>query len=260
MSQERRVFVNVSTLSKPSEGAALPLSCTLDEDASHHTRNVLRLDIGDTLTAIDSGSRRRFSGTITEVWPTVAVRLERELPNPARASRVRTLIFALCKGERNDMVCQKGCELGADRILFWQTTRSVVRIDSPRDKDKKLERWNKIALAAAQQSNRSDVPSIGLALSTEELLTEIQEVKTKDDILLVCSLESDAREFRHIPPPAGGVHLAIGPEGDFTPAEYAALKEAHFLPASLGPRVLRAETAAIAAVAAVNAVWGFSDS
>lgn len=257
MSQERRVFVNVSTLSKPSEDAAFPFACTLDEDASHHTRNVLRLGIGDTVTAIDSGSRRRFAGTITEVWPVVALRLEREIPHPARASRVRTLIFALCKGERNDTVCQKGCELGADRILFWQTTRSIVRIDSPRDKDKKLERWNKIALAAAQQSNRSDVPSVGLALSIEELLAEIRGTTDSDDVLLVCSLESDAREFRHLPLPAGGVHLAIGPEGDFTPAEYSALKEAGFIPVSLGPRVLRAETAAIAAVAGANAVWGF---
>ncbi len=259
MSQERRVFVNVSNLAKPTESAALPFACVLDDDASHHTRNVLRLGIGDSVIAIDTGSHRRFAATITEIWPAVALRLERESPQPTRASRVKTLIFALCKGEKNDLVCQKGCELGADRILFWQTTRSIVRVDSPRDRDKKLERWSKIALAAAQQSNRSDVPSVGLALSTEELLNDIRGVQTSDDALLVCSLESEAREFRHLAPPHGGVHIAIGPEGDFTPAEYQALKEAGFLPVSLGPRVLRAETAAIAAVAIANGIWGFRE-
>ncbi|MFM1847385.1 MAG: hypothetical protein RL417_859 [Pseudomonadota bacterium] len=259
MSQERRVFVNVSSLSKRPEDGALPFLCPLDDEASHHTRDVLRLRAGDAVTAIDTASRQRYGATITDLWPVVVLRLERELPHPARASRVKTLIFALCKGERNDVVCQKGCELGADRILFWQAARSIVRIESPRDRDKKLERWSKIALAAAQQSNRSDVPSVGLALSTEELLAELRGGSATGDALLVCSLESDAREFRHISPPSGGVHLAIGPEGDFTPAEYAALKELGFLPVSLGPRVLRAETAAIAAIAAVNAVWGFEN-
>jgi 16S rRNA (uracil1498-N3)-methyltransferase len=257
---ERRVIAPLAPfLAAHADGdAALPFECTLDETASHHIRTVLRLVPGAILTVIDPDLHRRFVGTITTVLPRVTVRLERELPQSLIRSRARTLAFALCKGDKNDFVCQKGCELGVERIVLWQAERSIVRIDTPRDGDKKLDRWRKIVASAAEQSGRSDVPEVLLALDSRALLSIIDGVSTGEDIRLFCSLDPDAAELRHTPPPSGGAHIVIGPEGDFTPTESAALRAANFHPLSLAPLILRAETAAIAAVASINGAWGFS--
>jgi len=238
--------------------AVLPFEHTLDEAASYHIRTVLRLGPGAPLTVIDPDTHQRFTGTITTVTPNVTVLLDRELPRTLPRSRVRTLGFALCKGDKNDFICQKACELGVERVVFWQAERCIVRIDSPQDREKKLSRWRKIVGSAAEQSGRGDVPDVDLAHNLTELITTIDQISTGDDIRLFCSLDHDAIELRHATPPRGGAHILVGPEGDFSPAESAALRGAGFQPLSLGPLILRAETAALAVLAAANGIWGFA--
>lgn len=261
MSEGRRLFVDLPPLNGAESGeTAAPLFVPLDSATAHHTRTVLRLNTSDTVVAIDRATGRRFTATIAATTPSVVIRLDQELPHTELISPVHTLIVALCKGEKTDWVCQKACELGVARIVVWQTDRSIVRVEDATAAAKKITRWEKILAAAAQQSNRSSVPTAVLARTTTELTELLAPPGEEPRDRLVCSLEDGTTEMRLIPPPNRGIIVAVGPEGDFTPAEYTYLRSTGFKPVSLGPLVLRAETAAIAAVATANGVWGFRPS
>ncbi|NDC38226.1 MAG: 16S rRNA (uracil(1498)-N(3))-methyltransferase, partial [Proteobacteria bacterium] len=212
----------------------------LSEGDSHHARDVLRLNTGDTVSIVFRPNGRCFSGTIESVAPSVTVRLGEQsnaLPQP---SRVRRLLFALCKGDRNDLVCEKATELGVGSVHFFQAERSVVRLDSPADCEKKRTRWTKIAESAAKQSSRATVPEVLVSRSLKEALDTLPPAA--GDRLLYCALTIGSKEIRSIVPPDGFIHLCIGPEGDLSPSEEALLAAHHGEPLSLGPTVLRSET------------------
>jgi 16S rRNA (uracil1498-N3)-methyltransferase len=167
---------------------------------------------------------------------------------------VHSLVFALCKGDHNDEVCRKATEFGVHNVIFWQSARSVVRL-AGKDRAAKLERWTKIAESACAQSGQPRAPKITLCLSEAELFSALASVKLPGDRLLCCSLSSGAAQLRSLDRPENGVHLLVGPEGDLTPEEEQALAKFGFEPVTLGRSRLRAETAAVAAIAAVECLW-----
>jgi 16S rRNA (uracil1498-N3)-methyltransferase len=140
-------------------------------------------------------------------------------------------------------------ELGASEIVPLLTSRTVVRIDDETDAERKRERWQQIALEACKQCGRNLVPRITLPSTVERFLSN----RPASDILLLASLQPDARPIKealalHAASHGGlprSVAVLVGPEGDFTTEEIALLKEAGALSVTLGPTILRAETAAL---------------
>jgi 16S rRNA (uracil1498-N3)-methyltransferase len=148
-----------------------------------------------------------------------------------------------------DLILQKGVELGASEIVPLLTSRTVVRMDDAADAERKRERWQQIALEACKQCGRNLVPQVALPATVERFLVN----RSATDMLLLASLQADARPIKE----ALDLHAAsrgslpqsvavlIGPEGDFTPEEITLLKEAGAVSVTLGPTILRAETAAL---------------
>lgn len=254
MSHPRRVFIDLPAGTAGTYGDTLLLS---EEDA-HHFRDVLRLSEGAVLLAVDRRSSREFEAVIASTQQdSVCIKLLRQREGRTTQSRVSSLIFALAKGGHTDEVCEKSCELGVQNIILWQSARSVVRIASETEKEKKLQRWKKIAESAAKQSGNHTIPKIHIALSLPELLQTIQAIREPGDRSLLCSLGPDAKLPAQIEAPRASVHLAVGPEGDFEPQEENSLRAAGFEAMSLGPLILRCETAAIVAISMVHGAWGF---
>jgi 16S rRNA (uracil1498-N3)-methyltransferase len=228
----------------------------LSEADAHHARDVLRLAAGSPITVILRQSGQSFAAVIEELSPAVTARLTAPCESLAQASRVRRILFALCKGDRNDLVCEKATELGVGAVHLFQADRSVVRLDSPADIDKKRTRWVKIAEGAAKQCGRSSVPEVLVSRSLKEALAA--EPMEANERLMFCSLAADSKELRAVSHPAGFIHLCVGPEGDFSPAEESQLLAHGGEAITLGPTVLRSETAAIAAIAMAGGIWGYS--
>jgi 16S rRNA (uracil1498-N3)-methyltransferase len=176
------------------------------------------------------------------------------LNEPNRQHHVATLIFSLCKGGNSELVIEKATELGVDHIIAYQADRSVVRVKSGSDAERKLTRFTKVAESAAAQSRQTTVPVISLALTASDLMGQFLPLVESSDLTLLCSLSESAVPINQVCRKGSRVHLLIGPEGDFTSQELSRFDSAGSIHVSLGANVLRAETAAIASMAMVLAL------
>jgi 16S rRNA (uracil1498-N3)-methyltransferase len=232
----------------------------LTDDDHQHVARVLRAQAGDRVTL--------FDGAGTEVEAAIARvgKLDTELVLGARRTGAATapavaitLLVAAPRGERMDLVVQKTTELGVGRIVPVVAERSVARPEPAR-----RARWAKIAREAARQCGRADVPrvdeplALAAAVTAPELpaarfaLWEAERGQSLRARLAATAAGPPAR-------PRAAVALLVGPEGGFPAGEIAAATAAGFVPVSLGPRILRVETAAIVAVALVQAAAGGLD-
>ena len=206
-------------------------------DALHHLVDVLRLGPGASVEVFD-GRGGVWEATFTGTELRLGQR--REAPPPAAAVWVA---FALAKGEKVDWVIQKATELGAARLVPWRAERSVVRLEGARAEER-VGRWRRIAAEAARQCGRSEVPGVALA---EGLPGALEAPAGFARIAFHAGAGASFAEA--VPRAAPGYLAVIGPEGGLTDREVRACVEAGCRLATLGPRVLRAETAAIAAAA-----------
>jgi len=163
-----------------------------------------------------------------------------------------TLAQALARGEKMDWIVQKATELGVAEIVPLVTTRSEVKLDESRAR-KRLEHWRGVAISACEQSGRARVPAIATVQRLGEWLSSLDASASATRLALLPEGEAAVRELREI---ADTVVLAIGPEGGFDENDSARLREAGFKGLRLGPRVLRTETAGMAAIAALQALYG----
>jgi 16S rRNA (uracil1498-N3)-methyltransferase len=222
----------------------------LPSGAAHHATRVLRLQAGAALTLfngeggefearLERADGRGVSARI-DAWHGV----ERESPLAV------TLIHGLASAERMDYAVQKAVELGAAAIASVVTARSVTRLDAPRA-EKRLLHWQQIAIAACEQCGRNRVPLIHPIREFGDWLT------APSAAALRLLLAGDASQsLADLGPPRGAIEILAGPEGGLEPGETAAAWRTGFRPVRLGPRTLRAETAGLAAMAALNALWG----
>jgi 16S rRNA (uracil1498-N3)-methyltransferase len=224
----------------------------LEGSAASHIRRVLRLAPGDALTMFDGRGGEydaRIDGLRKEAV-LIAVGshhlVERESPLAI------TLAQGVSRGERMDLVVQKATELGVWRILPVLAERTVVRLGTEQS-DSKLRHWRAVAAAACEQCGRNRVPEIAPPLALPDFLRSVAS--------------RDPQHARIVLSPAGGLRirdldggrglmLLIGPEGGLSELEQQAAADAGFRALSLGPRVLRTETAAIAALAAIQQQLG----
>jgi len=228
-------------------------SCELPPPQAHHALRVLRLAAGDAVTLFN-GDGSEYAAVLERVkqGSVSAKVLDRRLVERESALGV-TLGQALSSGERMDFTVQKAVELGVAAVQPLAAGRSVVRLSAERA-DKRLSHWRSVAIAACEQCGRNRVPAIAPVAALGSWLA--QGAGRGDGALrLLLSLGAVTR-LRDVPRPAAAVILLAGPEGGFTPEEDAAARRGGFLPVRLGPRVLRTETAAVAALAAMQALWG----
>lgn len=214
---------------------------TLGPEDSHHCADVLRLKVGDAITLFD-GEGTVADAVLTEVHRKhCRVRIgEKTTSAPLRCAV--TLAQAVPKGKNMDLILQKAVELGASTIVPLLTRRTVVKIDDE-DASRKQERWQQIALEACKQCGRNQVPAVTKPCSLEEFLHHPRE-----GLLLLASLQPGAVSIKDAlsgTPDHAAVTVLVGPEGDFTPEESAVALAAGAIPVTLGPMILRAETAAI---------------
>jgi 16S rRNA (uracil1498-N3)-methyltransferase len=219
-----------------------PLALTGEDH--HYLAHVLRATAGDEVVLFDGrgGEARARVGAVTAEAIALAVGEVRRAPPPRLEL---TLLVALLKGEKMDLVVQKTTELGVARIVPVLAERSVVRLD-PGRAGARIARWDKIATEAARQSGRADAPGIALPEEAGAAFARAAGFR------VLFHERSDVPLRRVLPeaPPAQAA-IAIGPEGGFTEAEIQAATAAGFVVCGLGPRILRAETAAIAALAII---------
>ncbi len=227
-------------------------------DEFKHLKRVLRLRAGDRI-AVFNGRGVELSGHLETVGLKQAVVAFDRVTRLAGESPLRiTLLQGLVKSEKPELIIQKSVELGLDAVVFFTAERSVAgrggrgKKASDGPTAKKLERLERVAIEAAKQCGRSELPEIfiardingAIALAPPEDSIRLIFLETDEAMPLTTLLAAGAK--------SGGVTVLVGPEGGFTPGEAATALEAGFAPAGLGPRILRAETAAIAAVSIVQ--------
>ena len=215
---------------------------TLPEGSAHHAREVLRLRAGDLIRVFD-GRGAEFEATLDRVTRhEVHARIGAAVsPRPESPLRI-TLALSPLKGDRMELVVQKATELGVAAIRPVVTFRTDAAA-RPALRGTRQERWEKVASGAAEQCGRAVVPDVAVTVALDRLVAEAHE---GERVLL---LETPGQ-------PPRDLLLLVGPAGGFEPAEVEMLQAAGFLVAALGPRVLRSETAAVAAVAVAQATWG----
>ncbi|HZU81856.1 MAG TPA: 16S rRNA (uracil(1498)-N(3))-methyltransferase [Polyangiaceae bacterium] len=225
-----------------------------DEDHRYLTR-VLRLATGSRVTLFD-GRGVEADAEVIRVGPRAVelrVLARREAPPPRGPTL--TLIQALARGEKLDLVVQKTTELGVHRILPVTTARAVPRLE-PLRSSSRLARWQKIATQAARQSGRADVPEVQPVVGFPIAIAAAPRDALKLLLFEGAKGQGLKQALGSIESPPATVVVAIGPEGGFTDEEVARAKEAGFTVAGLGPRILRTETAALVALAIVGYALG----
>jgi 16S rRNA (uracil1498-N3)-methyltransferase len=242
--REVRLFVDIAL----APDADLPLP----RDAVQHALRVLRLKTGDPVTLFN-GDGRQYRARLAATDPRSGrVRVE-TVEAPARESPLHvTLIQSLARGEKMDWIIQKATELGAARILPVASERSEVRLEGGRG-EKRLEHWRSVAIAACEQCGRNVVPEIGAPESLDACLAAHPQADAEVRWMLH---PGGTARLRNTKSTATDVMLAVGPEGGFGDNDLATLRRAGFDALALGPRILRTETAGVAAMAALQAVRG----
>ena len=210
---------------------------------ARHALTVLRLKAGNEIQVILEETI--WQARILSDREEVTVELRDALPSPEPAVRV-TLLQGLPKADKMDWIVQKCTEAGVYAIYPVEMPRCVVRF-SGKDGEKKAERWQRIALEAAKQSGRAHVPQIAPPLPAEKALSRI----SPDALLLVPWEEEKALTLKQAVsshPESREICLIIGPEGGMGAEEVAVFKARGAIPVTMGPRIFRTETAALAAV------------
>lgn len=221
-----------------------------DPEQLHHLRDVLRIKPLERVELFD-GSGNEYFAVVKETGID-RVRFEIKDRRPADEEGVGiTVACAIPKNVKMDDIIDKLTQLGVERIIPLQTERVIVKLDRQK-RQERLSRWQRVALSAAKQSRRSRIPIIEPVTGFKDALL----ASGGFDIRLIPTLEGRRQSLRDI---VGGscakirkIMLIIGPEGDFTPGEVALAKNEGFLPVSLGPCVLRVDTAAVAAVSFIR--------
>lgn len=214
----------------------------LDSSESHHALDVLRLKPESRIVVFDglgSEASAQITGTEGKV---VTLQLGVKSPTLPLACAL-TLAQAVPKGKNMDLIIQKAVELGATRIAPLLSDRTVVHLTGA-EAERKRDKWRGIAIEACKQCGQNQLPEIGLPESPAAFLDRTEPF----DLMLIASLQPDARRIKDVltdHPTPTSVCVLVGPEGDFTPAELALAKSRGCQPITLGPIILRTETAAL---------------
>ena len=227
-------------------GATVPLH----EHAFNHAVRVLRLKPGAPLVLFD-GEGGAFAATLGEIGKREAwARVTEALPDAAESPLRIVLAQGISRGEKMDHTVQKAVELGVAAIQPLFAERGGVGLSGER-LTRKIQHWRGIVIGACEQCGRNRLPELREPLA---LAVWLASPMAPGPCLLLDPLAEHG--LRDLEPPSGPITLLIGPEGGLSPAEIAQARTVGFTGVRLGPRVLRTETAGMAALAALQALWG----
>jgi 16S rRNA (uracil1498-N3)-methyltransferase len=230
---------------------AAGIEVELPENAANHLARVLRLGIGDTCVLFN-GDGRDYPARLIDIGKRV-VRVEvgpgRSIDNESPLRLI--LLQGVARGEKMDLILQKATELGVASLQPLYSQRSEIRLDGIRA-DKRLAHWRGVVVSACEQCGRARVPDIGMPLPMQQALAALPD----GGLRLILDPDADASlpglEFD----PSEPIVLAVGPEGGWSPQDIEQLRAAGFVGVRLGPRVLRTETAGLAAISALQMLHG----
>lgn len=230
---------------------ACPDACLrLSDDAAHHARAVLRLRANDTVVVFDGRGHEYDARLLALGARGVEVRIEAARQPRAESPLAVTLALAALKGDRMEWALQKAVELGVVAVQPLITTRTDAA-SRPALQGSRDARWRRVLVGAVEQCGRAVVPHLLPTVT----LTALLEAPSSQAARLLFYEGAEAGGLRALVP-AQNVLTVVGPEGGFTPDEVAQARARGFTIASLGPRVLRAETASVAALSALQTLWG----
>jgi len=225
-------------------------SATLIGSEAHHARDVLRLQPGARVTLFDGQGREATAEVRTINSGAVELRIMHETATPPLRARI-TLAQAIPKGKNMDLIVQKAVEIGAAEIFPLLSSRTVVHLDAE-SATQKQAKWQTVALEAAKQCGQNWLPRVHAPQSPNDFFAASSAIS--HDLRLIGSLQPGAQHLKkilgeyaesHAGARPASVLMLIGPEGDFTPAEIALARSHGCTPLTLGPIILRVETAAI---------------
>lgn len=223
----------------------------LNAEDAHHAQRVLRMKVGEEAQIFCEG--HRYTAQITDMEDGVTLRITEELPSTEAALRI-TLYQGLPKADKMELITQKAVELGADRVVPVAMSRCVVQLNA-KDGAKKQERWQKIAREACKQSGRCMMMPVDAPISFKELLRRLP-----GHAAAIVPWEDakgySLRSFHQEHPDIRDLAIVIGPEGGMSPEEIDQMKAAGCQSVTLGPRILRTETAGLTAISALLCLYG----
>ena len=237
-----------------SEGDLIEIS----ENNIHHLRNVLRVKDGELIKVVINRSQEALASVEISKKQLFAKIINIKdivlYTNP-----VSSLCFAFCKSSQNEFVCEKATELGIENLIFWKSEHTSIKI---KELDEKLTRLNKIAEGAARQSKQDFLPNIVLMESLPSAVDYLRsEFENKKNLFLYTSLEDDVKPLSKVSSLFSkddlAVHIFVGPEGGFSQNESKYMHE-FAESVTLGNSVLKAETAAVVAIAQVQVLRGMA--
>lgn len=248
MIQVQRYFVEAENWSEHE--------VTLKDDA-HHIMRVMRFEVGDEIICVHPNGKVahceivELNETEQYVVATIVEWIDTDSELPVQV----TILQSLPKGNKLDLIIQKGTELGADKFVLYESERSVVKWNAKK-RDNRLQRFQKIAQEASEQSGRNIVPNVIFADDIEKFLQNEALIDTTK----LLAYEEEAKNTNHTSlykqlskvEKGGQLIIGVGPEGGFSGEEVASFKKSGFIPVRLGKRILRTETAALYALASIS--------
>lgn len=232
-----------------SQALAVDSEVELSPEASHHLANVLRIKAGQNIVLFN-GDGNEYTGVISSLSKRhVNVYIDAQLSISVESTLPLHLGQGVSKGDRMEMVIQKAVELGVHEITPIVTERCNVKLNAERW-HKKQQQWQKIIIAACEQSGRNKVPQLHPPLDLSAWLQQSTEC-----LRLMLDPHAEQR-MQQVAVPPRGVRLLIGPEGGFSTNECYTAEQAGYQTVRFGPRVLRTETAALASIAVLQALYG----
>jgi 16S rRNA (uracil1498-N3)-methyltransferase len=222
-----------------------PDKLALDPAETHHALDVLRMKAGDRATLFNGQGAEATVEFAAVEKGRIDLKKISVAKSPPLACHL-TLGQAIPKGKNMDLIVEKATELGAAAIVPLLSERTVVRCDDDESASKR-DKWQRVAIEAAKQCGQNWLPAVAKPQTPKQFFQSGE----KFDLMLVASLQPDSRHIKQVLAEAAGskrlarVLVLVGPEGDFTPAEVNLAKNAGCRPITLGPIILRSETAAI---------------
>lgn len=233
---------------------AMPLppgrQVALPDAVARHAVGVLRLRDGDDVILFN-GDGSECLGQLVKTGKGAEVMLKATCAPERESPFAITLVQGVSSGERMDYTLQKAVELGVSHIQPVMMKRTIVRLDEDK-RHKRRQHWQGVVISACEQCGRNHLPEIDPILDFHDWLAT---AGAKAGLRLLLDPEARLR-LRDLPAPEAAVTLLAGPEGGFDPNEREMLRRVGFQPVSLGPRILRTETAAVAAMAVIQGLWG----
>ena len=230
---------------KPGQRVSLP------DAAAQHLR-VMRVREGEACVLFN-GDGQDYAGQVLSLTKReVVVEVGAGAPVDNESPLRITLVQGIARGEKMDLILQKATELGVAAIVPVDAERTEVKLEGER-LAKRVTHWRSVIVAGCEQSGRASVPELGAA---EALMAAAQRLANADAVRVILDPQGDLSLASMEPPTSGHVIIAIGPEGGWSPRDREVLRAAGFAGLKLGPRVLRTETAGLAAIAALQARFG----